>query len=118
MTDPRDYALNHFGKYETDADHAARVESAEDQAGWYFAQATKPQKAAYDEAMAGLRLLSGPRYERMRAAAKARWTRSTVEASELFFRTADEIMRDGEVSEALSAEWSALCAKQQAREAA
>lgn len=118
MADPREYALHHWGRYETDADHAARVESAEDQAGWFFAQATKPQRAAYNEAMAGLRLLSGPRYERMREAAKARWTRSTVEASDLFFRTADCLMRDGEVSEALSAEWDALCAKQQAREAA
>ena len=50
MSDPREYALNHWRADESNSEHAARVESAEQQAGWYFTEATKPQKAAYDEA--------------------------------------------------------------------
>lgn len=118
MTDFQNYALNHWGKHETDAEHAERVESVERQASWFFEQATKPQRAAYNEAMAGLRGLHAPKYDRLREAAKARWERSTAEASELFYRTADALMRDGEVSESLSAEWDALCAKRTEQEAA
>lgn len=103
-----EYAKNHWRRNESDVDHAERVEAAETEAGRYFDDATKVQKAAYTLAMNDLRGLSGPRYDRARAAAKAAWDASTEQARELFYVTADEIMRDGEVSEATSALWDAL----------
>lgn len=118
MSNPAEYALNHWRQYESADEHAERVQSAEQRAGWYFDQATKPQKAAYTLAMDDLRGLSGPRYDRAREAARAAWHASTKDAADLFVRTADEIMKDGEMSEALSAEWDRLCAAQAEKEAA
>lgn len=110
QTNPVEYALNHWHQFESQEEHAERVERAEHSAGWYFDQATVRQKAAYNLAMADLRGLAGPRYERARIEAKAVWTRSTVEAADLFTVTCDAIMMHGEVPEDLSAEWDALCA--------
>jgi hypothetical protein len=103
-----EYAKNHWRRFESNFEHAERVDAAEAEAGRYFDDATKVQKAAYTLAMNDLRGLSGPRYDRARAAAKAAWTASTEKARELFYITADEIMRDGEVSEETSALWDAL----------
>lgn len=103
-----EYARNHWRRFESDAEHAERVEAAEAEAGRYFDEVTKAQKAAYTLAMSDLRGLSGPRYDRARAAARAAWEASTEQARELFYITADEVMRDGEVSEATAALWDAL----------
>jgi hypothetical protein len=116
-SDHAQYALNHWRRFESSQDHAERVERAEQSAGWYFEQATKRQKAAHDLAMADLRGLDAPRYDRARAAAKAVWHRSTEEARDLYHLTCDEIMRDGEMSETTGAEWDALCAREAAADA-
>jgi hypothetical protein len=111
-TNPAEYALNHWKKFESSEEHAYRVERAEHTAGSYFQEATKRQRAVYDRTMADLRGLAGPRYERARIEAKAVWTRSTVEAADLFTATCDAIMAHGEVPEEMSAEWDALCARE------
>jgi hypothetical protein len=110
-TIPLDWAKDHWIKFESDAEHAERVERCEEEAGRYFTWATEPQRAAYDGAMAALGGLTGPAYERGRDAAKQAWRRSTAEAADLFVITCDELMRSGEVSEALGAEWDALKAR-------
>lgn len=111
-TNPAEYAVNHWRKFESQEEHAYRVERAEETAGRCFDQATVRQKAAYNLAMADLRGLAGPRYERARIEAKAVWARSTVEASDLFTATCDAIMVHGEVPEEIFAEWDALCARE------
>lgn len=103
-----EYAKNHWRRFESNAEHDERVEAADAEAGRYFDDATKVQKAAYTLAISDLRGLSGPRYERARADARAAWDASTEQARELFYITADEIMRDGEVSEETGALWDAL----------
>ena len=114
-----EYAKNHWRRFESNAEHDERVEAADAEAGRYFDDATKVQKAAYTLAISDLRGLSGPRYERARADARAAWDASTEQARELFYITADEIMRDGEVSEETGALWDALSvAGVEAREAA
>lgn len=107
-TIPTDWAKDHWRKFESSEDHAERVERAEHTAGWYFQQATVRQKAVYDAAMSGLRGLDAPRYDRARAAANAEWARSTVEASDLFTITCNEIMVHGEVPEEIGALWDDL----------
>lgn len=103
---------------ESDADHAERFEKACESASWFFERATVAQKAAYDRAMADLRGLAAPKYDRLRDLARAVWFASTTDASDLYLETVSELMRDGECSEALSERWDALCARQQAAEAA
>ena len=90
------------------AEHAERVAKAEEEAGWYFARATKDQKAEYDATMRDLLGLTGPRWNRAREAAMAKWRADTAPARELFERTFEELMRDGEVSEATSFAWDEL----------
>lgn len=114
LNHPSQYAKNHWRHHESSEDHADRVERAEQEAGRYFAGATVRQKAAYDAALSGLRGLHGPRYERARIAAKAVWARSTADARDLYEISADEIMRDGELSEETANLWDDL----EAREAA
>jgi len=108
QTNPADYAINHWRRYETDDEHATRVAAAEEESSWYFARATARQKAAYDEAMADLRGLDAPRYDRAHKEARRVWDETTVEARALFNITADEIMREDEVSEDTNARWNAL----------
>jgi hypothetical protein len=115
QSNPADYAKSHWRLYETSEDHAGRVERAEQTADWYFAEATKRQAAAHRRAMADLRGLVAPRYDRARAAAQAAFHHSTEEARDLCIRTCDEIMRDGDMSEATGSEWDALCAKESAK---
>lgn len=97
---------------ESPSEYADRVERCEARAGWYFADATKAQKATYDRAMSDLRGLSAPRYDRAREAARAAFTASTKAASELCDLTLTELLTDGEVSEETNARWDALAADQ------
>ena len=116
MHDPRDYALNHWNRYESDAEHAARVEAAEREATWHFDRATVRQKQVYREAVAAAVKLHGHgsmAHEATLNLAKAQWDRDTAAARDLFYRTADCLMATGEVSESLSLEWDALHAVQQ-----
>ena len=112
MHDPRDYALNHWLRYESDAEHAARVEAAEREATWHFDRATVRQKQVYREAVDAAVKLHGHgsmAHEATLNLAKAQWDRDTAAARDLFYRTCDELMT-GEVSEARSLEWDALSA--------
>lgn len=106
--DPADYARNHWRKFESQEDHTARVEAAEREAGRYFAAATKPQLAAYRATMEFLHSFRGPIWNRRRDDAKAVWNETTAGARDLFNITADEIMRDGEMSEATALAWDVL----------
>ena len=85
-----------------------RFERCEEEAGWYFARATKTQAAAFHRAMSDLRGLSAPRYDRAREAAKTAWDASTGAARELCELTLQELMLTGEVSEELSYRWDLL----------
>lgn len=93
---------------ESNSEFAERLERCEAEAGWYFANATKPQKAACDRAMADLRGLDAPRYDRAREAAERQWKATTAAAAELCELTLAELMDRGEVSEALSYRWDQL----------
>jgi hypothetical protein len=93
---------------ESPSEYADRVERAETCAGRCFADATKAQAAIYQRAMADLRGLIAPRYDRARQAAKAAFKASTTAASELSEETLRELLTDGEVSEALNNRWDLL----------
>ncbi|WP_316196314.1 MULTISPECIES: hypothetical protein [unclassified Bradyrhizobium] len=97
-----------------DREHVARCE---ENAVWFFNQATKAQKAAYDQAMADTRWLRGPRYDRARAAAERTWRESTAAARALYEETLQDLIRDGEVSEETAEKWDALEAAQSAKAA-
>jgi len=103
-----DWQKSHWRKFESAEDHAERVERAEHQAGRYFQDATVRQKAVYDAAMASLRGLDAPGYQRARAAASAEWARSTAEAADLYEISASEIMREGELSQETGYLWDEL----------
>lgn len=101
----KDYWLPH----ETDLEHADRVAAAEQRANWYFAKATAPQQQHWRDTISVIEPYRGsPRWARLRDDAKAKFEETTREAHELYEFTAEEIMRDGEVSEATSARWDAL----------
>lgn len=85
-----------------------RFERCEEQAGKLFADATKPQAATFHRAMADLRGLSAPRYDRAREAAKAVFDRSTTAARELCEVTMRDLMLTGEVSQETYAKWDDL----------
>jgi len=100
---------SHWFRHETDAEHEARVEAAEATAGWYFRQATEPQREAYRRSLADLMGMTAPRDERAREAALAAYEASTAAAGNLMLDTIDELLRTGEISEELSDRWEALC---------
>ena len=111
----KDYSLAD----ETDLEHADRVASAEHKANEYFAAATAPQFQLWRDTISVIEPYRGsPRWARLRDQAKATFEKTTREAHELYEFTAEEIMRDGEVSEATSARWDALTASQIAQVAA
>jgi len=86
----------------------AKAARCEQDAGWYFDQATKREKAEFDATMHGLLGMTGPRWDRARDAAKAKWREDTAEARALFDRTVDCLMETGEVSDELDALWTEL----------
>jgi hypothetical protein len=86
----------------------ARVQAAERDAGWYFDQATAPQKAEFDAAMHSLLGVTGPRANRARDAARARWRAETAEACALLEATVECLLETGEVSGELDERWTAL----------
>lgn len=107
-TDPADYARNHWRQFESNEEHAERVEAAEQTAGRYFASVTAKQRQTFTDTMEFLRAFSGPMWDRRRADARSAWAKATAGARALFHITADEIMREGEVSEATSLAWDVL----------
>lgn len=82
--------------------------SAEVEARWYFNEATRHPREQYFNTMDYLSPLRGPAAERKRADALRLYREQTKEAAALFEATAEEIMRDGEVSEATSNRWDML----------
>jgi hypothetical protein len=93
---------------ESPSEYAERLELAEVHAGRYFADATKDQKAAFDQAMSDLRGLDAPRYDRARHWANVAWVIRTTAARELYEETVLELLATGEVSEAMSYRWDEL----------
>jgi len=86
------------------------LDQAEKEAGQYFSNATKAQKAAFDAACARNTELNwplSPVWERNRNAAKAAWVVATAEARVLYDRTIVELLAGG-VTDELSEAWSAL----------
>lgn len=103
---------------ESPSEYDERVERCEASAGWYFADATKAQKSAFDQAMSDLRGLDAPRYDRARKAADQDWHVSTTAARELYEATRIELLTTGEVSEAMSYRWDELAVSRAMLEAA
>jgi hypothetical protein len=101
-------AKDHWRQFESPSEHAERVASAQESAGWYFDQATRPQKADYKRAVAALSNLQGLSHDRALEAANRAWYASTAKARDVFERTFEDLMRDGEVSEETGALWDAL----------
>src|SRR5687767_7895803 len=89
-----------------------KIQHCDEQAGELFADATKLQKAEFDATMKGLLGLRGPRYDRARDAARAKFKADTTEASALFDRTFDWLMAHSEISEELDNEWTELCQRE------
>lgn len=86
-----------------------RQERAEAEAGTWFAYATKPQLAVFNDRMAVAAAYKGaPKWERFRDAAKREFERTTADASALFEETTRELIATGEVSEALQFRWEEL----------
>ena len=106
------YARNPHDDAGNDVEATERRERAEAVAGDWFAYATRPQHAAYHQAMRDLRGLEAPRYDRAREAAGAEFKRTTTEAAALCEETiADYLANSGEVSEALAERWEELAAR-------
>lgn len=109
---------DHWRRFETDEEHEFRADAAEASATWYFNQFTAAHREAYRAVIADRMGLTAPRDKRALAAARRAYDASTLAARELMAETFNEIMRDGEVSEATSARWDAICAKPDSAEAA
>lgn len=105
---------------ESPTEYAERVERAEAHAGRWFADATKPQLAIYNDRLAVAAAYKGaPKWDRFREAAQREFARTTEAAAELANLVFAELMTAGEVSEALSYRWDELAvagAMQQAAE--
>jgi hypothetical protein len=105
------YARNHLqDDWATNAaaDLPARVQNAEQEAGWYFDRATEPQRAEFDAAMRALLGTTGPRANRARDAARSRFRQSTTEARALLETSIDCLLETGELSAELDEQWTTL----------
>lgn len=102
------YAKNPHYAPDDFSEENEKLERCEREAGTWFNQATKPQRAAYDLAIADLRGLMGPRYTRARETAQAAWYAATRPAAALFDLTVAELLTTGEVSEELQYRWEML----------
>ena len=113
------YAANpHYAPTDLSEDRERR-ERCEREAATWFDDATGAQKASYLATLETIAPYRGaPRGERMRAAADRRWRDSTAEALALYEITLQELLRTGEVSEALAERWEALEAPAPMAEAA
>lgn len=105
-----------FTSAKADRDDSDRVEQAEITAGWFFDQATKAQKAEWNATLHSLLGMTGPKWDRLRDAARAKWNADTQEARQLFDESVECILSHGEISEELDAKWSALCAMEFVRQ--
>lgn len=100
---------SHWQKYESDDEHADRVERCTKEANKYFAPAVAPALNDYHQALRDIApYKNSPRWERMRDQARRDWDTATAPAHELFLRTFEDLMRDGEVSDATGQAWDNL----------
>lgn len=111
------YARNHLqddwatqGLVETQA----RVRAAEYEARWYFDRATRRQKAEFDATMHTLLGITGPRADRARDRARARWQGEIAEVRALLEATETCLIESGEISTELDERWSALIERDEA----
>lgn len=105
------YARNHLqDDWATQSlgDSQTRLQAAEHAAGWYFDQATKRQRAEFEATMRALLGMTGPRANRARDCARARWHVATAEARALLDVTIECLLESGEVSTDLDERWTAL----------
>lgn len=104
-------AKSYWRKYESDDEHADRVERATTEANFGYAKAIAGPLAAYRQTMKDIAPYKGaPKWDRLKAAADSVYRKTTADAFNLFLRSFEEIMRDGEESEETSALWDALLA--------
>lgn len=105
------YARNHLQDDWSAHAHAEmqqRVQAAEREASWYFDQATKREKAAFDAAMQAQFGMNNPRANRARKRARIRWHDATGPARALLDATIECLLATGEVSGELDEQWTAL----------
>ncbi len=113
QTDTRyeDIAKSHWIKFESDDEHADRVERATNEANVGYYKAVVGPLAVYRQTMQDIAAYKGaPKWDRMKAEAQRVYREATAEAFNLFLRSFEELMRDGEESEETSALWDALFA--------
>jgi hypothetical protein len=108
------YATNHLEVPVTYHADEERLERCEREASSWFKYATQVQDAICQQTKCDLQGLRGPKYDRARDAAKRLFKETTVEAAALYDRTLAELLKTGEVSEALGDEWEALKARTEA----
>ncbi|KRR21881.1 hypothetical protein [Bradyrhizobium retamae] len=103
------YAANPYYAPDDFSEQRAKQACADHEAGTWFAYATKPQTARYNARMEVAAAYRGvPRWAREREAALKEFAETTVAASELCAETVRELMKAGEVSEALQYRWEEL----------
>ena len=105
------YARNHLQDdwaQQTRAEIEQHVQAAETEAAWYFDRATKREKAEFDATMRAMLGVTGPRADRARDQARARWRNVTAEAHTLPETTIECMLASGEVSAELDERWTAL----------
>lgn len=110
---------SHWLKFESDDEHAERVERCTNEAFWFFEHTVYRQKAAFDQTLSDIApYRDSPRWERMRDVAKRKYREDTAPAYELFLTAFEELLRDGEVSEATSDAWDDLAKQGQTERSA
>ena len=109
MTDIREFnTVLQIEPYLEQREYEAKIERCEIEASWFFNKATAAQKAEFDAEMRSLLGVTGPRWDRARDAAKAKWNADTAEARALYERTVESYMQTGECSGELDDLWSEL----------
>lgn len=104
------YQRNHLqDSGSDDSEDRERLERCEATAMRYFRSATKEALRIRTQTIVDLQPYYGsPKYTRLRDAAERKYSAVSEPAWALYGRTVEELMRDGEVSEALSREWDQL----------
>ena len=105
---PLPYDTSLFPRELTAREEAERIELAEIAAGRFFSSVTKTATAEFHATMEALRGTAGPRWNRERDAARAKFAADTAEANTLYDETVECILTHGEVSADLDERWTEL----------
>lgn len=98
---------------ESDDEHAERIERCTNEANTAYARAISGPLATVRQTMTDIRPYSGsPKWQRMKDEANRKFKEETAPAYALFLREFEDLMRDGETSEATSFAWDAFFAGQ------